>query len=174
MKTSDTSGTTSAYAVVTTSSRGFRCGPLTRQVEPRTIAVLVILFLLILAFVLATFVLATFVLATLMVSGAGLNTVEALHVLTLQADDSPESRFATTVITQWRLPRTVAAIAVGAALALSGCLMQVITRNALGTPDILGFNTGAYSGVIAALSLGYTSFSSNVVAAVLGGGRSPL
>lgn len=164
MKTSDTSGTTSAYAVVTTSSRGFRCGPLTRQVEPRTIAVLVILFLLILAFVLAT----------LMVSGAGLNTVEALHVLTLQADDSPESRFATTVITQWRLPRTVAAIAVGAALALSGCLMQVITRNALGTPDILGFNTGAYSGVIAALSLGYTSFSSNVVAAVLGGGRSPL
>lgn len=39
-----------------------------------------------------------------------------------------------------------------------------------GYPDILGFNTGAYSGVIAALSLGYTSFSSNVVAAVLGGG----
>ena len=44
---------------------------------------------------------------------------------------------------QRRIPRTVLAALAGAALALSGALMQAITRNPLADPGILGVNTGA-------------------------------
>lgn len=44
---------------------------------------------------------------------------------------------------QRRIPRTVLAIVAGAALALSGALMQAVTRNPLADPGILGVNTGA-------------------------------
>jgi iron complex transport system permease protein len=44
---------------------------------------------------------------------------------------------------QSRIPRTVLALLAGAALALSGTLMQAITRNPLADPGILGVNTGA-------------------------------
>lgn len=44
---------------------------------------------------------------------------------------------------QRRIPRTALALLAGAALALSGALMQAITRNPLADPGILGVNTGA-------------------------------
>ena len=44
---------------------------------------------------------------------------------------------------QKRIPRTVLALMAGAALALSGALMQAITRNPIADPGILGVNTGA-------------------------------
>ncbi len=44
---------------------------------------------------------------------------------------------------QSRIPRTVFAVLAGAALALSGALMQAVTRNPLADPGILGVNTGA-------------------------------
>ncbi|MDY5131994.1 iron chelate uptake ABC transporter family permease subunit, partial [Actinotignum timonense] len=56
--------------------------------------------------------------------------------------------FAAQVVLTWRLPRILAAVAFGAALGLSGALFQILTRNPLGSPDIIGFNAGAYTGVI--------------------------
>ncbi|MFC7373793.1 FecCD family ABC transporter permease [Brachybacterium sp. GCM10030268] len=56
--------------------------------------------------------------------------------------------FASTIVLQWRLPRSLAAIVFGAALALSGAIFQTLTRNPLGSPDVLGFSTGAYTGVL--------------------------
>ncbi|MFT0848045.1 iron ABC transporter permease [Actinomycetaceae bacterium L2_0104] len=44
---------------------------------------------------------------------------------------------------QSRIPRTILALMGGAALALSGALMQAITRNPIADPGILGVNTGA-------------------------------
>lgn len=44
------------------------------------------------------------------------------------------------VLTQYRLPRLLLAIFVGAALAISGVLVQGIVRNPLASPDILGVN----------------------------------
>ena len=44
---------------------------------------------------------------------------------------------------QGRVPRTALALMAGAALALSGALMQAITRNPIADPGILGVNTGA-------------------------------
>jgi len=54
-----------------------------------------------------------------------------------------------------RIPRTVLALVVGAALGISGALMQGITRNPLADPGLLGVNLGAALAVV----LGITLFS---------------
>ncbi|WP_240613290.1 FecCD family ABC transporter permease [Brachybacterium endophyticum] len=52
------------------------------------------------------------------------------------------------IVQEWRLPRVVAGLAFGAALGVSGAIFQTLTRNALGSPDVLGFSTGSYTGVL--------------------------
>lgn len=52
------------------------------------------------------------------------------------------------VIRQMRVPRMLAAMAVGAALSVSGALMQGVTRNPLADPGVLGLMSGASFGVI--------------------------
>jgi iron complex transport system permease protein len=52
-----------------------------------------------------------------------------------------------------RLPRTLAAFGVGAALALGGAVIQLVTRNPLGEPHVLGITGGASVGALAALML---------------------
>ena len=49
---------------------------------------------------------------------------------------------------QQRAARIVAALLVGAALGLSGAIFQVISGNALGSPDIIGFTNGAATGAL--------------------------
>lgn len=56
-----------------------------------------------------------------------------------------------TVILEWRLPRALAGVVFGAALAISGALFQTITRNPLASPDIMGLANGSYTGMILAL-----------------------
>ncbi|NKY23448.1 iron chelate uptake ABC transporter family permease subunit [Cellulomonas denverensis] len=56
--------------------------------------------------------------------------------------------FASTIVTQWRLPRVLVGLAFGAALGVSGALFQSLTRNPLGSPDVIGFSTGSYTGVL--------------------------
>ncbi|MCG7308429.1 iron chelate uptake ABC transporter family permease subunit [Brachybacterium sp. ACRRE] len=57
------------------------------------------------------------------------------------------------IVREWRLPRVVAGLAFGAALGASGAIFQTLTRNALGSPDVLGFSTGSYTGVLVATVL---------------------
>lgn len=57
----------------------------------------------------------------------------------------------TIVVTQWRLPRVLAALVFGAALGVSGAIFQSLTRNPLGSPDVIGFGTGAYTGALVVL-----------------------
>jgi iron complex transport system permease protein len=47
------------------------------------------------------------------------------------------------IVRDWRLPRAVADVLVGAALAVAGAIMQAVTRNPLASPGIMGLNTGA-------------------------------
>ena len=47
------------------------------------------------------------------------------------------------VVTQLRVPRTIAALVIGAALGLAGSIMQAMTRNPLADPGVLGINAGA-------------------------------
>src|SRR5690606_41255465 len=47
-----------------------------------------------------------------------------------------------------RMPRTVFAMVIGAALGISGAVMQGVTRNPLADPEILGVNAGASLAVV--------------------------
>lgn len=68
-----------------------------------------------------------------------------------------------------RLPRTVIALAAGAALGLAGALMQVLTRNPLAEPGLLGVNAGAAFAVVLAIVLLGASSPAVFVAACLVG-----
>jgi iron complex transport system permease protein len=58
------------------------------------------------------------------------------------------------IIYQLRLPRVLAAFAVGGLLAMSGSLLQVLTRNPLAEPSVLGVSGGASVGALAVLLMG--------------------
>lgn len=82
---------------------------------------------------------------------------------------TPDDSAASTVVNDLRLPRTVVAVAVGAALALAGALMQALTRNPLADPGILGVNAGASLAVVLGVVLGVgTGLSSYVWCAFAG------
>ncbi|UJW77507.1 FecCD family ABC transporter permease [Rhizobium sp. SL42] len=62
------------------------------------------------------------------------------------------------VVLEWRLPRVLLAFLLGMALGMSGAIFQSLTRNPLGSPDVIGFATGSYTGglvVMLFLSGGY-------------------
>ncbi|WP_051198819.1 FecCD family ABC transporter permease [Gordonia shandongensis] len=70
-----------------------------------------------------------------------------------------------------RIPRTVLAILVGAALALSGAGMQAVTRNPVADPAILGISGGASLAVVIGLVFGgLTDPSSFIAVAITGAG----
>lgn len=73
------------------------------------------------------------------------------------------------VVREWRLPRALLGMMVGAMLALSGALFQIITRNPLGSPDILGFSTGAFTGVLLVMNAGAVSVLALTGSAFAGG-----
>jgi iron complex transport system permease protein len=85
--------------------------------------------------------------------GTGAIPVPPLDVVrTLLGNGSPRTDF---VVLDLRLPRVLVAVAVGAALGLSGAVFQGLTRNPLGSPDIIGFTYGAATGgLLAILVLG--------------------
>jgi len=57
------------------------------------------------------------------------------------------------VVRHVRLPRLLTGFFVGAALGVSGALFQSVSRNVLGSPDIIGFTTGAAAGALAQIVL---------------------
>jgi len=68
------------------------------------------------------------------------------------------------VIRELRLPRTLAAFACGGLLALAGALMQVLLRNPLADPYILGVSGGAGLGALLAIFLGSGMLGLNAMA----------
>jgi iron complex transport system permease protein len=61
---------------------------------------------------------------------------------------------AATVVRELRLPRAVAAFAVGGLLAVAGALMQVLLRNPLADPYVLGLSGGAACGALSVMLAG--------------------
>jgi iron complex transport system permease protein len=85
----------------------------------------------------------------------------------LLGGEDPQARF---IVADQRLPRVIAAIAVGAALGLSGLVFQSVSRNPLGSPDVIGFSTGAATGgLVAILVAGSSSAASVGLGTVVGG-----
>ena len=89
-----------------------------------------------------------------LVASVALGTVSIpparLLAVLLDDDRSTEA----LILWDLRLPRTLTAFAVGGSLALAGALIQVLLRNPLGDPYVLGVSGGASAAVLAALLAG--------------------
>ncbi len=68
--------------------------------------------------------------------------------------DSPHWALDRAILLELRLPRVLAAFAAGGLLGLAGALIQVLTRNPLADPYILGISGGAATGALLAILFG--------------------
>ena len=68
--------------------------------------------------------------------------------------ESPLTPLRDGIVWELRVPRILTAAAVGAGLALSGAVMQAVTRNQLADPYLLGLSSGASLGAVSVLLLG--------------------
>ncbi|CAM8674469.1 iron-enterobactin ABC transporter permease [Leclercia adecarboxylata] len=98
---------------------------------------------------------------------SGAVTLDMSQVFNALTGSAP--RNITMVVTEWRLPRVMMALLVGAALGISGAIFQSLMRNPLGSPDVMGFNTGAWSGVLVAMVLFGQHLTAITLAAMAGG-----
>jgi iron complex transport system permease protein len=114
------------------------------------------LFLALLSIVVASF---AFALAS---GSADIGFLEAMRALRGAAPDPVQS-----LVTELRLPRALTAFAVGGLLAVAGVLMQVLLRNPLAEPYILGSSGGAAVAALTAMSIGLGSLA--VDASAFGG-----
>ncbi|TDB97743.1 iron chelate uptake ABC transporter family permease subunit [Actinomadura sp. 7K534] len=76
---------------------------------------------------------------------------------------------AALIVQEWRLPRVTAALVFGAALGAAGAVFQNVTRNALGSPDVIGLDAGAYTGVLIAITV-FGGMAAGLAAGSLTGG----
>ncbi|MEU0687571.1 iron chelate uptake ABC transporter family permease subunit [Streptomyces uncialis] len=73
------------------------------------------------------------------------------------------------VILEWRLPRVLAGLVFGAALGVAGAIFQNLTRNPMGSPDVIGLDAGAYTGALVAITVLSGASAQLAVGSVLGG-----
>jgi iron complex transport system permease protein len=107
--------------------------------------------------------------ALLLLSAASLVTALAVGSLPVSVADvlaalTGETSSQSDVVMQLRLPRALGAFACGGLLALAGALMQVLLRNPLGDPYVLGISGGAAVGALCALLFGLTALWVNLAA----------
>ncbi|MET3987804.1 iron chelate uptake ABC transporter family permease subunit [Streptomyces sp. PvR034] len=136
-------------------SRGVRTpGGISLRVEPRAVAVGLSLLA------------AALVLAVLLI-GTGDFEIAPLDVVrTLAGNGTPAHDF---VINDLRLPRVIVALLVGAALGMAGGIFQSVSRNPLGSPDLLGFGYGSAVGALVVIILFKGDASAVATGAVVGG-----
>ncbi|KJZ18619.1 FecCD family ABC transporter permease [Loktanella sp. S4079] len=84
------------------------------------------------------------------------------------ARGTPPSRAIEHVLINIRIPRLLVTIGAGAALGASGAVFQAISRNPLGSPDIIGFTTGAATGALTWIIVFGGSGANVVLAAMIG------
>ncbi|MFJ9376536.1 FecCD family ABC transporter permease [Streptomyces sp. NPDC101455] len=73
------------------------------------------------------------------------------------------------IVMSLRLPRLVCAVLAGAALGMSGAVFQSMSRNPLGSPDIVGFTSGAASGAVVQIVLFDGGATATALASIAGG-----
>lgn len=99
------------------------------------------------------------VLATL-IGTAGINPVDVVGIVLrhlglgafLPGDPAPP--LIDALVWESRLPRVLLAAVVGAALSISGAVLQAVTRNPLAEPYLLGVSSGASAGAVSTMLLG--------------------
>ncbi|MFK3984056.1 FecCD family ABC transporter permease [Micromonospora sp. NPDC050397] len=104
------------------------------------------------------------VVASLALGSKPLAPAQVWHALV-----APDGGEASTIVRDLRLPRTTLGLAVGAALAVAGVLLQALTRNPLAEPRILGISAGASLGVVTAIAaFGVTTLTGYVWFGIIG------
>lgn len=94
-----------------------------------------------------------------------LSATEVVHALLRRGDE-----FNQLVVVEWRLPIVCAALLFGALLGIGGAIFQSLTHNALGSPDIIGFDAGAYTAVLLGILIfGIRDYWSLAALSILGG-----
>ncbi|MBT3149517.1 iron chelate uptake ABC transporter family permease subunit [Streptomyces sp. CHD11] len=73
------------------------------------------------------------------------------------------------IVNTLRLPRLVTGVCVGAALAVSGGILQSLTGNALGSPDVIGFTNGSAVGALTVITVLHGGMTQIAVGALTGG-----
>lgn len=100
-----------------------------------------------------------------LVMAVGDYPLDPVHTIRAIAEDG----FAHTVVVEWRAPRIAAALLFGAALGMSGSVFQSITRNPLGSPDIIGLGAGSYTGALVMMLVAGAGRAATTVGALAGG-----
>ncbi|MFB5268239.1 FecCD family ABC transporter permease [Paenibacillus enshidis] len=113
---------------------------------------------------------ALLLLAVAFIASIALGTTSIAPSKTLEAlvEYNPADNEQVIIMTT-RVPRAAFALAVGAALAAAGALMQALTRNPLASPGLFGINAGAVLAVVLALTLLPLSSLSQLVWAAFAG-----
>ena len=135
----------------------FRIGPKDRPfllIGARTAVITVGLWL-------ATAMVAVF---SLVDGSASITVGEAFQALTGNGDS-----YTNMIVVEWRAPRTLLAILLGATLAMSGAIFQNLTANPLGSPDVIGFQTGSYTGALIVMLVIGGGSTAALVGALIGG-----
>ncbi|MFP3990359.1 iron chelate uptake ABC transporter family permease subunit [Streptomyces sp. E11-3] len=105
--------------------------------------------------------------ASVVLIGTGDFEIPAADVIrTLLGNGEPAHQF---IINDLRLPRVLVGLLVGAALGLSGAIFQSISRNPLGSPDIIGFGQGSAVGALTVIVLFQGSARDVALGSIAGG-----
>ncbi|ROP54127.1 iron chelate uptake ABC transporter family permease subunit [Streptomyces sp. PanSC9] len=138
-----------------TTSRAVRTpGGLSLRLDPRALIVV----LLLLAAALA---------AAVALIGTGDAKIPAADVLrTLAGNGTAYQDF---IVNELRLPRVLVGLLVGASLGLGGALFQAVSRNPLGSPDVLGLSQGSTAGALVVIVLMSGSATQVTAGALIGG-----
>jgi iron complex transport system permease protein len=129
-------------------------GGLSLRLDVRAVTVVVLLLLAALA-------------ASVVLIGTGDFPISAGDVLrTLAGNGNAGQEF---IVNELRLPRVLVGLLVGASLGLGGALFQAVTRNPLGSPDVLGLGQGATAGALVMIVLFSGSAAQVTMGALVGG-----
>ncbi|GAA3777824.1 iron chelate uptake ABC transporter family permease subunit [Streptomyces coacervatus] len=129
-------------------------GGLSVRLDVRAVTVVVLLLLAALA-------------ASVLLIGTGDFPISAGDVLkTLAGNGNAGQEF---IVNELRLPRVLVGLLVGASLGLGGALFQAVTRNPLGSPDVLGLGQGATAGALVMIVLFSGSAAQVTMGALVGG-----
>ncbi|MEU2063454.1 iron chelate uptake ABC transporter family permease subunit [Streptomyces sp. NPDC013455] len=129
-------------------------GGLSLRLDPRALVVVVAL-------------LATAGAAGVALIGTGEANIPAADVLrTLAGNGTAYQDF---IVNELRLPRVLVGLLVGASLGLGGALFQSVSRNPLGSPDMLGLSQGSTAGALSVIVLMSGSAFQVTMGALVGG-----
>ncbi|MGW7253464.1 FecCD family ABC transporter permease [Streptomyces sp. NPDC054834] len=129
-------------------------GGLSVRVDVRALTVVVLLLLAALT-------------ASVLLIGTGDFPISATDVLkTLTGNGNQIQEY---IVRDLRLPRVLVGLLVGASLGLGGALFQSVSRNPLGSPDVLGLSQGSTAGALVVIVLLSGNATEVTVGALIGG-----